>query len=282
MSLNHRKRGPSNRDSSPDASATSEAPSVGMQPLSKRAKFEEKFKTATTSDKDVLALQKATWTSHVYSHFHDPAIVLEKNEVRYSFIGRARHDDSTSNLKRHVDSCEPESNASTRALAAFATGSSYNPIKHRVKLALWISRRSRPFAIAEDPELREIFYDLNNRVEHPSEQTVSRDIQEIFKISRVNVGKILQVFLVATQKISQNRVPLIHEVIPIFDVLTGAMDDFIDNPELSPCVRAAAMRGQVMMNKYYALSDDSIFFILGTKQPTLLVRNGLGNGSTQL
>jgi hypothetical protein len=108
-------------------------------------------------------------------------------------INRARHDDSTSNLVRHVDGCQPASSSSTRAMAAFASGSSYNPTKHRVKLAIWIARRSRPFAIAEDDELRDIFHDLNNRVEHPSAISVSRDIKEIFLISRKNIAKILQV-----------------------------------------------------------------------------------------
>lgn len=69
-----------------------------------------------------------------------------------------------------------------------------------------------------------------------------------------------QVFLVATHKISQSRIPLIHEVIPIFDVLTGALDEFIDNIALPNVVRAAALRGLTMMNKYYELTDDSIVF----------------------
>ncbi|KAJ7745210.1 hypothetical protein DFH07DRAFT_749036, partial [Mycena maculata] len=112
-----------------------------------------------------------------------PVIVTSSGEVRYSFvcrknpsvkINRARHDDSTSNLVWHVDGCEPQSSS---AIAAFAGGSSYNPTKHR---------------IAEDQELREIFYDLNNRVQHPSAMTVSRDVKEIFKISLENLAKILQ------------------------------------------------------------------------------------------
>lgn len=64
----------------------------------------------------------------------------------------------------------------------------------------------------------------------------------------------------ATKHISQSRVPLIHEVIPIFDVITTALDDFTDDTKLSPCVRAAALRGQTMLNKYYALTDESIVF----------------------
>jgi hypothetical protein len=62
------------------------------------------------------------------------------------------------------------------------------------------------------------------------------------------------------RQISQNQVPLIHDVIPLFDILTTAMDDFIDNIDLHPTVCAAALQGSLLMNKYYSLTDDSIAF----------------------
>jgi hypothetical protein len=62
-----------------------------------------------------------------------------------------------------------------------------------MKLALWVSRRHRPFAIVEDDKLIDIFMDLNNKVEVPSRSTVSRDVKEIFHISRARVASMLQV-----------------------------------------------------------------------------------------
>jgi hypothetical protein len=62
-----------------------------------------------------------------------------------------------------------------------------------MKLALWVSRRHRPFAIVEDDELVDIFKDLNNRVEVPSRSTVSRDVNEIFDVSRKQVAAMLKV-----------------------------------------------------------------------------------------
>jgi hypothetical protein len=62
-----------------------------------------------------------------------------------------------------------------------------------MKLALWVARRHRPFAIVEDEELVAIFKELNNKVEVPSQRTVSRDVKEIFDISRAKVAEILQV-----------------------------------------------------------------------------------------
>jgi len=62
-----------------------------------------------------------------------------------------------------------------------------------MKLALWVARRHRPFAIVEDKELVELFKELNNKVEIPSRKTVSRDVTEIFEISRKKVAGMLKV-----------------------------------------------------------------------------------------
>ena len=64
-----------------------------------------------------------------------------------------------------------------------------------MKLALWVARRHRPFAIVEDPELLDIFGDLNKNVVTPSRFTVSHDVKEIFAMSSINVSRILQVSL---------------------------------------------------------------------------------------
>ena len=62
-----------------------------------------------------------------------------------------------------------------------------------MKLALWVSCQHHPFAIVEDDELVDIFKDLNNRVEVPSRSTVSRDVKEIFDMSRKQVAAMLKV-----------------------------------------------------------------------------------------
>jgi hypothetical protein len=64
-------------------------------------------------------------------------------------------------------------------MESFAMGSTYNPTKHRVKIALWIAARRRPFNISQDPELLDIFHDLNSSCVTPNRVMVSRDIKEI-------------------------------------------------------------------------------------------------------
>lgn len=84
--------------------------------------------------------------------------------------------------------------------------------------------------------------------------------QEWYILERLS--PLLEVFLYATKVISESDIPLIHEVIPVFDVITTALDKFIDNFDLSPVVQHAALRGMLMQNKYYALTDDSIVYRL--------------------
>lgn len=73
----------------------------------------------------------------------------------------------------------------------------------------------------------------------------------------------LQVFLFATKKISHSAVPLIHEVIPIFDTITTVLDKFIDNKKINPSIRVAAYLGSLIMNKYYSLTDESTVYRIG-------------------
>ena len=69
-----------------------------------------------------------------------------------------------------------------------------------------------------------------------------------------------KVFLLATKKISKSKIPLIHQVIPIFDIITTALEDNINKHMLPPVVRHAALQGYLMLNKYYSLTDESVVY----------------------
>ena len=60
--------------------------------------------------------------------------------------------------------------------------------------------------------------------------------------------------------ISLHSMPLLHHVIPLFDIITRKLDGFVDDESLHPCVRHAAACGCAMLNKYYGLSDESIMY----------------------
>lgn len=77
-------------------------------------------------------------------------------------------------------------------ITAFAQGSRYTPARLRYKLALWVTRCHRPFSIVEDPELVDIFQDFNSRVLIPSRHTLTRDIQDIYQVTRKSLALKLQ------------------------------------------------------------------------------------------
>lgn len=59
---------------------------------------------------------------------------------------------------------------------------------------------------------------------------------------------------------SQSSVPLLHEVIPLIDILTAELQRFIDDTDALPAIRSAAMHGRAMLDKYYSKTDDSVMF----------------------
>ena len=69
-----------------------------------------------------------------------------------------------------------------------------------------------------------------------------------------------QVLLLAMQQISQSKTPLVHEVIPVFDIITRALNDHLADVTLPPAIQMAAARGRTMLNKHYRLTDDSIVY----------------------
>lgn len=101
----------------------------------------------------------------------------------------------------------------------------------------------------------------------PAEWQILRELAPTLDVSRTLIllfDFILtysrQIITYATKEVSRASVPLVHEVIPIIDVLTNHFDSVIDNTRLHPVVRAAALRGLIMLNKYYAKSDESVVY----------------------
>jgi hypothetical protein len=104
MARRKRTRAASLSSAPEDIAATSTASSPAPeQPLTKKQKFEERYKTDETSDVDVLSEQRdyahrlntdatldkqmKTWSSIVYEHFRSPPeIKKDGGNVRYVFV----------------------------------------------------------------------------------------------------------------------------------------------------------------------------------------------------
>jgi hypothetical protein len=69
-----------------------------------------------------------------------------------------------------------------------------------------------------------------------------------------------QALLFAMKKVSHSATPLIHDVIPVIDSLTTFFDKSIDDATLHPSVRHAALHEVLMLNKYYAKTDESVVY----------------------
>lgn len=74
----------------------------------------------------------------------------------------------------------------------------------------------------------------------------------------------------ATEHMSKSKIPLIHEVIPLFDSLISKFENFITDEDLFPGVWAAAIWGHAVLCKYYSKIDDSIMYCMAmSKSPSL-------------
>ncbi|EAU88633.2 hypothetical protein CC1G_01006 [Coprinopsis cinerea okayama7 len=167
--------------------------------------FNERYDVGNSTNQEVLEKQMGQWTSEVYQHFHLPPkiIITAEKKVKYAFqcktnpsivVRRSRDDNSTSNLNKHIERCVPTPTSQTQTLETFAHGSTYSEAKHRVNITLWAVRRRRPFAIVADPELLQVFTDLRADCVTPKPWTVSRDAQEIHKITRESLIEWFQKF----------------------------------------------------------------------------------------
>lgn len=63
--------------------------------------------------------------------------------------------------------------------------------EYRLKLLSWVTRRHRPDAIIEDPELVDILVYLNPEAVPPSRRTLRRDIDTAFQMTRDEVKSML-------------------------------------------------------------------------------------------
>jgi len=80
---------------------------------------------------------------------------------------------------------------------------------------------------------------------------------------RCPYGRLLQV---SAPRVSACVSPLLHQVIPLFDIITRKLDEFVDNEKLHPAVHTADAQGRTMLNKYYGLSDESIMYHIAMRK----------------
>jgi len=105
-----------------------------------------------------------------------------------------RFDNLTSNLVHHPNSCSGKIAPACQAINDFAHGSTYSKAELWYLIVLWVTQCHCPFVIVDDPLLQQIFKMLYSKVDVPLPSTVSRDVKEVYKLAKKNVGKVLQVY----------------------------------------------------------------------------------------
>ena len=110
------------------------------------------------------------------------------------FLNRIIHEDSTSNLLRHICVCSPlDETPEVQTIVSFAAGLTYSKAHFRYGLVVWITHCHHPFSVVEDPELRALMRMLYGRVEIPSRLTVGWDMQLIMQDAKCALTTRLQV-----------------------------------------------------------------------------------------
>ncbi|THU99617.1 hypothetical protein K435DRAFT_620982, partial [Dendrothele bispora CBS 962.96] len=72
--------------------------------------------------------------------------------------------------------------------------------------------------------------------------------------------KILNPFVWFTKEMEGNTRPLIHEVIPLIDRINMHLEAVVDNISQDDLLRISAKRGLMILDKYYAKTDDSLVY----------------------
>ncbi len=63
-----------------------------------------------------------------------------------------------------------------------------------------------------------------------------------------------------TNRITKLKYPLLYKVIPMIDKIHGNLSKRVVNQKYLPCICAAIAQGITLLNKYYALIDNSIMW----------------------
>ncbi|KAF5320196.1 hypothetical protein D9758_018609 [Tetrapyrgos nigripes] len=187
-------------DSQPEVSQASTSASAPAATVTKglssvRLAFNKRYEGKTMGE--ILPILTAKFqcpnASNVYNHFHAPTLEMHKGEYSLKFIcktkpsislRRAPWEDSTGNLRKHINSCDPKEKGSIVELIATQH---YDTAKLRFLLAIWVTCHKCPFKMIDDLELHEILTMLYHRVDIPHSTTISCDVKMIHEMAKVKV-----------------------------------------------------------------------------------------------
>lgn len=170
---------------------------------------------------------------------------------------RSSNESSTSNLDRHIRSCNKnhpqpgEPGAQPKITDKF---SKYTEGGLRQRFAEWVTARQRPDIIVEDPELQDIVAYLNPDAHAPSASTLRRDVNDTFEITEQAVKTLFTEYegrfnLILDAWTSPNALEFLGVIVSF------AHEGRIWNVVLDLIELTEAHTGEYMATEVYALLD---------------------------
>ena len=80
----------------------------------------------------------------------------------------------------------------------------------------------------------------------------------------------MQIFEKVTKHISQSATVLVHQVIPIIYCLTTELALAVADEDVHMSIHHGAQNATCVVNKYYALSDDSVMYWVAMSEPCFI------------
>ncbi|SJK96756.1 uncharacterized protein ARMOST_00001 [Armillaria ostoyae] len=130
----------------------------------------------------------------------------------------------------------------------------------RAVVTRWLTHRTILQRALDLRPALDAFCDLDQWNEIPKKAIRKYKLNDEEWLFLVQLKPILLMLASATLQMSQSGVPLIHQVIPMFDEMISQLEDIIMDHKLFPGVRAAAIRARAVLCKYYSKTDDSYMY----------------------
>lgn len=121
---------------------------------------------------------------------HRDLLILFRNPSKS--IVRACTDNSTHNLRDHIQGCTPEIIGPSQMMKKFTSGCSYTRATFHVDILTWIANNCQPFSVVDDPELRSLFKTLHEGVVVPRPMAISADMKTFHSLCKDKVSNILR------------------------------------------------------------------------------------------
>ncbi|KAH9939419.1 uncharacterized protein BXZ73DRAFT_43895, partial [Epithele typhae] len=145
-------------------------------------------------------------------------------------------------------------------------------------IAGWLLYEDLPFTTAEATSFKSLMHYCRIRFLLPSDKTVRTEAidnwvekEKAFRVLTLlpeewdlikELDELLSIFTTVTKEVSYKNRPTLPLVIPLYRQMKKELTDYMNNPNVSPALRAGARGGLEKLNKYFRLALESHYTVL--------------------